>query len=444
MGARMSMLKGANVPVAALSVQVELGWSSGTGVPDVDASALLLDSGSGKVRSDADFVFYNQPTHASGAVRHEGKHVAGGATTDRLTVDLGRVEPAVERIVLAASADGGSFGQVPGLYVRVLDAAAGTEIARYESEDATVETAFILGELYRRQGAWKFRAVGQGYDSGLEGLATDFGISVDEPRQAAPPAPPAAPRTPTPVAPPAPVAPAHTPAPAAPVAASASVPPPAPPTVPVRLTKVTLTKESPTVSLSKQGGTSGALRVNLNWEVRKQFKGWGAKLGRAVAMHADLDLDLCALFELTDGRKGVVQALGNAFGSLHQPPYIHLDGDDRTGAVTTGENLTVNLDHRDKLRRMVIFVTIYEGARSFADLHATVTLQPQHGAPVEFSLDECTVPSTVCALALITNQGGDLVVQREARYLVPERGVSPQRTIDYAYGWGMNWTPGRK
>ena len=73
-----------------------------------------------------------------------------------------------------------------------------------------------------------------------------------------------------------------------------------------------------------------------------------------------------------------------------------------------------------------------------------VTLQPQFGAPIEFFLDECTVPSTVCALALITNNGGDLVVQREARYLVPARGVSPQRTIDQAYGWGMNWTPGRK
>ncbi|MGW2560963.1 TerD family protein [Streptomyces sp. NPDC001514] len=432
MGARMSMLKGANVPVPALSVHVELGWRSGNGVPDVDASALLLDSGSGKVRSDADFVFYNQPEHASGAVRHDGKRSAGDGTTDRLVVDLGRVEPAIERIVLAASADGGSFGQVPGLYVRVLDAAGGTEIARYESQDATVETAFILGELYRRQGAWKFRAVGQGYGSGLEGLATDFGITVDEPQQ--------------PVAPPAPApAPAPVPAPA-PLAAPAPAPshaaPPAP--GPVRLTKVTLTKESPTVSLNKQGGTSGAMRVNLNWEVRKQFKGWGAKLGRAVAMHSDLDLDLCALFELTDGRKGVVQALGNAYGALHQPPYIHLDGDDRTGAVTTGENLTINLDHKDKLRRVVIFVTIYEGARSFADLHATVTLQPQHGAPIDFSLDECTVPSTVCALALLTNQGGDLVVQREARYLVPERGVSPQRTIDYAYGWGMNWTPGRK
>jgi len=220
--------------------------------------------------------------------------------------------------------------------------------------------------------------------------------------------------------------------------------PPVPQAPPVSLSKVTLTKASPSVSLTKQGGTSGAMRVNLNWEVRKQFKGWGAKLGRAVAMHSDLDLDLCALFELADGSKGVVQALGNAFGALHRPPFIHLDGDDRTGALASGENLTINLDHKEAFRRILIFVTIYEGARSFADLHATVTLQPQHGAPVDFSLDECTVPSTVCALALITNQGGDLIVQREARYLVPERGVSPQRTVDYAYGWGMNWTPGRK
>ncbi|WP_229914534.1 TerD family protein [Streptomyces capitiformicae] len=422
----MSMPKGSNVAVPTTALRVELGWRSGPGVPDTDASALLLVGG--KVRSDADFVFYNQPAHSSGAVRHEGKRDAGGQVTDSVLVDLARVEPAIETVVLAASADGGTFGQVPGLYIRVLDDRAGTEIARYDSADASVETAFVLGEFYRRQGAWKFRAVGQGYSSGLEGLATDFGITVDEPQQAAPPAPVAPPVT----APP--------PVTAAPPAHPA---PPMPPT-PVRLTKVTLTKDAPAVSLTKQGGTSGAMRVNLNWEVRKQFKGWGAKLGRAVAMHSDLDLDLCALFELSDGSKGVVQALGNAFGALHRPPFIHLDGDDRTGALASGENLTINLDHKEAFRRILIFVTIYEGARSFADLHATVTLQPQHGAPVDFSLDECTVPSTVCALALLTNQGGDLIVQREARYLVPERGVSPQRTVDYAYGWGMNWTPGRK
>lgn len=446
------MLKGANVPVAAQVVRVELGWRTAAGTPDVDASALLLVSG--KVRSDADFVFYNQPVHGSGAVRHEGKRNAVGSVTDSLAVDLARVEPVIERIVLAASADGGSFGQVEALYVRIMDMSNGSEIARFDSADATVETAFILGELYRRQGAWKFRAVGQGYSSGLEGLATDFGISVDEPQQPQQPqqshqplqpqqhqgAPrvdlPSPPRLPPHAQPPA----------AAPMAPQ--VPPVAPPVPPspqpVRLSKVTLTKDAPSVSLAKQGGTSGAMRVNLNWEVRKQFKSWGSKLGRAIANHADLDLDLGALYELTDGRKGVVQALGNAFGALGQPPYIHLDGDDRTGALSTGENLTINLDHKDRLRRVLIFVTIYEGARSFADLHATVTLQPQHGAAIDFSLDECTVPSTVCALALITNNGGDLTVQREARYLVPERGVSPQRTIDYAYGWGMNWTRGRK
>ncbi|MFB7713594.1 TerD family protein [Streptomyces sp. NPDC056105] len=425
----MPMSKGSNVVVPTSAVRIELGWRSGAGVPDADASALLLVAG--KVRSDADFVFYNQPAHSSGAVRHEGKRSADGQVTDTISVDLARVEPVIENVVLAASADGGSFGQVPGLYIRVLDAADGAEIARYDSADASVETAFVLGELYRRQGAWKFRAVGQGYGTGLAGLAGDYGITVDEPQTPAP--------TPAPT-------PTVTPAPAPPVAAPVTAPPPpaAPPQQPVRLTKVTLTKAAPSVSLAKQGGTSGSMRVNLNWEVRKQFKGWGSKLGRAVAQHADLDLDLCALYELTDGRKGVVQALGNAFGAVNRPPYIHLDGDDRTGAVSSGENLTINLDRKNELRRVLIFVTIYEGARSFADLHATVTLQPQFGAAVDFSLDECTVPSTVCALALITNTGSDLTVQREARYLVPERGVSPQRTVDHAYGWGMNWTPGRK
>ncbi|MDX3228156.1 TerD family protein [Streptomyces sp. ME19-01-6] len=441
----MAMRKGSNVPVPASAVRVELGWRTGPGVPDVDASALLLASG--KVRSDADFVFYNQPAHSSGAVRHEGKRTAGDTVTDTLSVDLGRVEPAIETVVLAASADGGGFGRVPGLSIRVLDASGGAELARFDSEDATVETAFVLGELYRRQGAWKFRAVGQGYSSGLAGLATDFGISVDEPQHAPGPAsvaaPPAAPVQPSaPLPPPPPAVPPT--APAYPAAAPPAPGHPAPASAPVSLSKVTLTKEAPSVSLTKQGGTSGAMRVNLNWQVRKQFQGWAQKLGKAIAMHGDLDLDLGALFELSDGSKGVVQALGNSFGSLHQPPFIQLDADDRTGARTSGENLTINLDQKNAFRRILVFVTVYEGARSFANLNATVTLQPQHGAPIDFSLDECTVPSPVCALALITNNGGDLVVQREARYLVPERGVSPQRTLDYAYGWGMNWTPGRK
>ncbi|MFF7414027.1 TerD family protein [Streptomyces lydicus] len=464
----MSMLKGGNVPVPAPAVRVELGWQLAPGTPDVDASALLLVSG--RVRDDADFVFYNQPVHASGAVRHEGKRPAGGAMTDTLTVALASVEPAVDKVVLAASADGGTFGSVPGLHIRVLDEASGAELARFDSHDATTESAFVLGELYRRQGAWKFRAVGQGYDTGLAGLATDFGISVEEPGATPPPPPAPAPTAPVPPSPapaPAPAAPPVAPPPPPPAPPlptgqpAASIPPPpgqpapasAPP--PVRLTKVTLTKDAPAVSLTKQGGTSGAMRVNLNWSGAGAGKRLTKKLGRKAmqAMGArgallppsgELDLDLCALYELTDGAAGVVHPLGNNFGALHAPPYIQLDGDDRTGAIAAGENLTINLDHQARIKRILIFVTVYAGARSFEGLSATVTLQPQHGAPVDFSLDACTVPSNVCALALITNTGGELVVRREARYLVPEPGVSPQRTVDHAYGWGLDWSPARK
>lgn len=193
-----SIAKGANTPIPVQAVTAVLGWSAGPGVPDVDASALLLTD-TGKVRSDADFVFYNQPQHASGAVAHRGKQSAAGASTDTILVQLGSLEPVVERVVLAASADGGSFGQVPGLHLRVLDAADGRELVRFDISDAGSETAFVFGELYKRSGAWKFRAVGQGWDSGLAGLATDFGISVDdEPATAAPTAAaaPTAPATP--------------------------------------------------------------------------------------------------------------------------------------------------------------------------------------------------------------------------------------------------------
>lgn len=199
------MSKGGNLPVAVDAVQVELGWSGGPGAPDADASVLLLGA-DGRVRDDGDFVFYNQPQHASGAVRHLGKRRDGGATTDTVGVDLASLEPGIERVVLGASADGGTFGGLSGLRLRLLDAGTGRELALFEME-ATTETAFIGGELYRRAGQWKFRAVGQGYASGLAGLATDFGISVDEePDATGTPAsstPTSAP-TPAPVFPPAP------------------------------------------------------------------------------------------------------------------------------------------------------------------------------------------------------------------------------------------------
>jgi stress response protein SCP2 len=170
-------------------VLVALGWSGGV---DLDASALLLTA-SGKVRNDADFVFYNQPRSVDGSVVHQGKQ----GTRDSLQIDLAALPADIETVAVAASTDGSPIGQATGLHLLVSDP-SGAELVRFDITDATSETAFVFGELYRRQGEWKFRAVGQGWTSGLAGLATDYGISVDdEPAPATTaPAPAQAPPTP--------------------------------------------------------------------------------------------------------------------------------------------------------------------------------------------------------------------------------------------------------
>jgi tellurite resistance protein TerA len=209
----------------------------------------------------------------------------------------------------------------------------------------------------------------------------------------------------------------------------------------VSLSKVTLTKSAPSVSLSKQGG-GGELHVNLNWNARPAGAPAGGgllKRLKAAAQGGGIDLDLACLFELSDGRKGVVQALGDSFGSYDAPPYVHLDADDRTGAAVGGENLRVNLAHARDIRRLLVFAFIYQGAAAFDEAHAVVTLTPRAGAPIEVRLDENAGGSRMCAIALLTNTGGeDFVVSREVRY------VGGHRDLDNAYSWGLQWTPGRK
>lgn len=256
------MSKGANLPVDVPSVRVEISWSERGGGPDVDVSALLLTA-AGKVRDDADLVFYNQPRHASGAVTHLGKRTAAGVTADTVEVDLRSLESAVARVELCASADGGTFGQVAALTLRLLDAGSLAELARFEMRGET-ETAFIGGELYLRAGQWKFRAVGQGYASGLAGLATDFGISVDD-EPAGTAADPAASAVRMPPPPPPSAPPLTVPSPAA------SPPPPAggrltkgEERLPVDMRKrLSLRKEQVAVSLRKSGAAGVSARVVL-------------------------------------------------------------------------------------------------------------------------------------------------------------------------------------
>lgn len=177
-----AMLKGSNVPLEVTTVRAVLRWTPGQGVPDVDASALLLGL-DGRVRSDEDFVFYNQPRHPSGKVWRLGKKRVTEGLTDTIQTDLAGVEPGVGQILLVASADGVAFDRVRALRILLYDGAVadGEPLAYFDIKPETGrETALICGELYRRGDGWKFRALGEGYSDGLKGLAMDYGISVDE------------------------------------------------------------------------------------------------------------------------------------------------------------------------------------------------------------------------------------------------------------------------
>ncbi|MEU7166600.1 TerD family protein [Streptomyces morookaense] len=189
----VTLSKGGNVSLSKeapglTAVTVGLGWDvrTTTGADyDLDASALLCDV-SGRVLSDQHFVFFNNLSSPEGSVRHSGDNLTGGGDGDdeQIQVDLATVPAQAARIVFPVSIydaeqRGQSFGQVRNAFIRVVNQADGREIARYDlTEDASTETAMVFGEVYRHGGEWKFRAIGQGYASGLAGIAQDFGVNV--------------------------------------------------------------------------------------------------------------------------------------------------------------------------------------------------------------------------------------------------------------------------
>ncbi|MER7718350.1 TerD family protein [Streptomyces flaveolus] len=246
------MTPGSNIPLSAARVTVDV-----SAPVRLDVSGLLLTA-DGKVRSDDDFIFYNQPT-GQGVTYRSG----GGTAPDAITVDTTAVPPGIEKIVVTASPDaaGQTFqGIEPTATIRNAD--DGSVLATFTPPQLGGETALVIVEVYLRNGAWKARAVGQGYANGLAGIATDFGVTVEEPAAPAQPAPPQA-VTP----PPAPPAAAPT-MPAAPPAPPATPPAPAPGTGKINLDKgrVSLQKNQ-TVSLIKGGRPLlSQVKMGLGWE----------------------------------------------------------------------------------------------------------------------------------------------------------------------------------
>ncbi|MCI3225922.1 Tellurium resistance, partial [Streptomyces sp. NP-1717] len=196
---------------------------------------------------------------------------------------------------------------------------------------------------------------------------------------------------------------------------------------------IELTKRNPAVSLTKQGAATGNLRVNLSWRMRtSDIEGRSRQGGRllrhplklfkpdVVQAHTqgvvNVDLDIGCMYELADGTKGVVQPLGGFFGSLNEAPYIKLSGDDRFGAPS-GETIFINLDHREEIKRLLVFVYIYDRTPAFDRTHANVTLYPSNGPRVEIELDERAPQARSCAVFSMETVKGELVVRREVKFV---------------------------
>ncbi|OKI55876.1 stress-induced protein [Streptomyces sp. MJM1172] len=269
------MTPGSNLPLNTVRVTVDV-----AAPVRLDVSGLLL-AADGKVRSDADFIFYNQPSGPGVSYRS-----GGGSAPDSITVDTGALPQGIERVVVTASPDaaGQSFqGVEPTATVR--DADGGAVIATFTPPKLGTETALVVVEVYQRGGVWKVRAVGQGYANGLAGIATDFGVSVEEeaaptPPPVAAPQPPAAPAPAWGQTPSAPATPAAPPSPypaspwlGEPTPAQAAPPPPAAAPAPVGAGKINLDKgrvnlqKNQTVSLVKGGRPLlSQVKMGLGWE----------------------------------------------------------------------------------------------------------------------------------------------------------------------------------
>ena len=380
-----------------------------TSALEIDVAAFLTQA-NGKVAGDEDFVFYGNVRHNSGAVTHNDD--------DSIDINLEKIPRHVERISLTATIYDAekrrqNFSMIHGARLRIFGTRG--EIATFPLDDFTVENAIVLGEVYRYRGMWKFNATGAGYSGGLAALCNDFGIEVSD--VAPPPPPPERPKINT--------------RREKTRREKITIPPP-PPSEPPQFKRVELRKGQK-VSLVKRGRTLGEIVINLNWSRPSSTSGLFSRF-----TSKGIDLDLACLYELKDGEIGAIQALGNHFGELSYPPYIALDGDDRTGAVTAGETIRVNGRYVDKIRRILIYTFIYEGAANWAEAKGVVTVNCPGSPELIVLMDEYGSRKHTCAIALLENVGGTFSVEKIVEFF------DDAEKMDNAFDWGLRWTVGRK
>lgn len=383
---------------------LDIGMSVATlGSRVADVSCFGLDA-EGRLSDDRYFIFYNQKTSPCGSISALG---ARQGDSEVFRIDLARLPSSVRRLVFAVTLDGGgTMAELATSALRLL--VDGRAVARFDfsGRDFGGERAVMVAELYWKE-AWRFSAVGQGFNGGLSALLTHFGGEEISPASPAPVPPPPSP---------------------------AASPSPAPP--PVRLSKVTLDKRGSkqTVELRKGGGQQ-PIHINLNWDnpnggKRKGLFGFGGGAAEAP------DLDLGCMLRMADGSQDVIQPVGGNFGSRTSSPFIHLDKDDRSGAAGDGENLYIF--RPDLIERVMVFTFIYGGATSFSQVNGRLLIRDQAGNEILVPLNNPDNTRTFCAICLIQNQGDRVEVTKEERYF------TGHGEADRHYGFGFEWTRGSK
>ncbi len=366
----------------------------------------------GKLSDDRYMVFYNQTRSPGGEIRY-----APNAQGAAFTVSLESLPATIDKLVFTVSIDGqGVMGTISAHTLDVVQDGDAALQMRLSGSDFLNERAIISVELYRK-GGWRFSAVARGFNGGLGDLLRAYGGEEAAP-QPQPVPPPKAP----PVVPPAP------PKIVTPPKETIVIPPP----VATPPKKVELRKGQK-VSLEKRGKNLGEIVINLNWQ---QPTGRGGLFGMRPAA---VDLDLGCLYELKDGTKGCVQALGKSFGNYSKVPYVVLDGDDRTGASAGGENLRVNGNKVSLIRRILVYTFIYDGAANWREANGVVTVRCADGQEIIVRMDEYGSNLGMCAIALLENDHDEtLSVEKVVRFF------KGHNQMDDAFHWGLRWIRGKK
>ncbi|MEG3985949.1 TerD family protein [Microcoleus sp. S28C3] len=407
-------------------VAIALGWEIATELNlsnsnqqscDIDASVFALGA-DGKIPDERYFVFYNNSQSPDGSIAHSGDNQTGQTQGDDETidVDLEKVTAAVEEMVFVvtihdAQAKHQNFSQIRNAFIRLYDRTTGSELARYDLTEAfSEETAIEFGRLYKKDGNWRFQEAGQGYKAGLQSFVDKYHSEIKNSKN------------------------------------SGEMPQIKQVTLPkierneaskktpkARAIKLEKTGDSHKINLSKLGSSELlVVHANLDWEeLENRSEFWGKQQGG----NGTPDLDLGCMYEMANGEKGVIQALGKNFGSKTSSPYIFLDQDDRTGA-TEGENMYIL--RPDLIKRVLFFGFIYSGVGDFETVRGRMFFKISNGEEVHIELDNPNRNRSFCGAAMIQNTGSQIVIVKKERYF------KGHEEADRYYGFGFNWHRGTK